>query len=119
MHAAFQIPYVYDYITKLCIRQAEIIRNHENENVRNIAQRETPHRKHKRLKLGGGQLYRLRMTNYRPDLSLKKAPHRDKAATFRKQLSDRKYYLVINLRMGSIPRHTDSLTVRCNVTSTY
>jgi hypothetical protein len=24
MHA-FQIPYVYDYITKLCIRQAEII----------------------------------------------------------------------------------------------
>jgi hypothetical protein len=30
MHVAFQIPYVYDYITKLCRRQAEIIQNHEN-----------------------------------------------------------------------------------------
>jgi hypothetical protein len=36
MHVAFQIPYVYDYITKLCRRQAQIIHNHENENVRNI-----------------------------------------------------------------------------------
>jgi hypothetical protein len=36
MHVAFQIPYVYDYITNLCRRQAEIIYNHENENVRNI-----------------------------------------------------------------------------------
>jgi hypothetical protein len=53
MHVAFQIPYVYDYITKLCRRQAEIIHNHENENVRNIGHG----RKHKMLKLGGGQLY--------------------------------------------------------------
>jgi hypothetical protein len=36
MHVAFQIPYVYDYITKLRRRQADIINNHENENVRNI-----------------------------------------------------------------------------------
>jgi hypothetical protein len=36
MHVAFQVPYVYDYITKLSRRQAEIIHNHENENVRNI-----------------------------------------------------------------------------------
>jgi hypothetical protein len=57
MHVAFQIPYVYDYITKLCRRQAEIIHNHQNENVRNIRQGETPHRKHKRLKLGGSYLY--------------------------------------------------------------
>jgi hypothetical protein len=57
MHVAFQISYVYNYITKLCRRQAEIIHNHENENVRNIGQGETPHRKHKRLKLGGGKLY--------------------------------------------------------------
>jgi hypothetical protein len=28
MHVAFQIPYVYDYITKLCRRQAEIIYNY-------------------------------------------------------------------------------------------
>jgi hypothetical protein len=57
MHVAFQISYVYDHITKLCRRKAEIIHNHENENVRNIGQGETPHRKHKRLKLGGDHLY--------------------------------------------------------------
>jgi hypothetical protein len=57
MHVAFQIPFVYDYLTKLRRRQTEIIHNHENENVRNIGQGETPHRKHKRLKLGGGHLY--------------------------------------------------------------
>jgi hypothetical protein len=34
MQQAFQIPYVYDYITKSCRQQAEIIQNHENENVR-------------------------------------------------------------------------------------
>jgi hypothetical protein len=44
-------------MTKLCRRQAEIIHNHENENVRYIGQGETPHRKHKILKLGGGLDY--------------------------------------------------------------
>jgi hypothetical protein len=29
MHEAFQIPYVYDYITKSCRQQAEVIQNHE------------------------------------------------------------------------------------------
>jgi hypothetical protein len=38
MHVAFQIPYVYDYITKLGRQQAYIIQNHENANVRNIDQ---------------------------------------------------------------------------------
>jgi hypothetical protein len=28
MRVAFHVPYVYDYITKLCITQAEIINNH-------------------------------------------------------------------------------------------
>jgi hypothetical protein len=41
MHVAFQIPYVHDYITKICRRQAKIIHNHENENVRYIGQDET------------------------------------------------------------------------------
>jgi hypothetical protein len=54
---AFKIPYVYDYITKLCRRQAEVVLNHENPNVRAIGQGEARHRKHKRLKLGGGQVY--------------------------------------------------------------
>jgi hypothetical protein len=38
MHKAFQMPYVYDYIIKSCRQQAEVIQNHENENVRYIGQ---------------------------------------------------------------------------------
>jgi hypothetical protein len=57
MHLAFKLPYVYDYITKLCRQQAEVILNHDNENFRNIGQGEARHRKYKRLKLGGGQAY--------------------------------------------------------------
>jgi hypothetical protein len=37
----FNIPYVYDYITKLCKQQAEVIQNHENEHVRGIGQGES------------------------------------------------------------------------------
>jgi hypothetical protein len=57
LHVAFRIPYVYDFITKLCRQQAEVIQNHHNTNVRNIGQGEAQHRKYKRLKLGGGQTY--------------------------------------------------------------
>jgi hypothetical protein len=57
LHVAFQIPYVYDFIAKLCRKQAEVIQNHDNENVRNIEQGEARHRKYKRLKLGGGHVY--------------------------------------------------------------
>jgi hypothetical protein len=57
MRVAFQIPYVYDYITKSCRQQAEVIQNQENENVCYIVQGEAPHRKYKRLKLGGGHVY--------------------------------------------------------------
>jgi hypothetical protein len=57
LHLAFKIPYVYDYITKLYRRQAEIILNHENPNVLAILEGEARHRKHNRLKLGGGQVY--------------------------------------------------------------
>jgi hypothetical protein len=45
------------YITKLCRQQAEVIQNHDNENVRNIGQGEARHRKYKKLKLGGGHVY--------------------------------------------------------------
>jgi hypothetical protein len=48
---------VYDYITKLCRRQAEVILNHENPTVRATGQGEARHRKYKKLKLGGGQAY--------------------------------------------------------------
>jgi hypothetical protein len=40
LHMAFKIPYGYDYITKLCSQQAEVVQNHDNENVRNIGQGE-------------------------------------------------------------------------------
>jgi hypothetical protein len=54
---AFKVPYVQDYITKLCRQQAEVIQNHVNESVRNIGQGEARQRVYKRLKLGGGQAY--------------------------------------------------------------
>jgi hypothetical protein len=57
MHKAFHMPYVYDYITKSCRQQAEVIQNHENENVRYIGQGEARHRKYKRLKFGSGHVY--------------------------------------------------------------
>jgi hypothetical protein len=57
LHVAFEITYVHDYITKLWRIQAELILNHVNPNVRGIGQGEARHRKYKRLKLGGGQVY--------------------------------------------------------------
>jgi hypothetical protein len=59
LYKAFNIPYIYDYIAKLCRQQAEVIQNHENLNLRNIGQGEAQHRQHKRLKLCGGQVSRL------------------------------------------------------------
>jgi hypothetical protein len=55
LHTAFNLPYIYDDVTKLCRRQAEVIQNHENEHVRGIGQGKARHIKHKRLKLGGDQ----------------------------------------------------------------
>jgi hypothetical protein len=54
---AFQIPYLYDYITQLCTQQAQVIQNNENAHVHIIGQGEARHRKYKRLKLDGGQAY--------------------------------------------------------------
>jgi hypothetical protein len=47
----FQTSACIDYKTKLCRQQAEVIQNHENENVRNIGQGESRHRKYKGLQL--------------------------------------------------------------------
>jgi hypothetical protein len=54
-HLGFQIPYVYDCITKICRKQAEVIQNHGIVNVRNVSKHEAQHRKHKSLNVGGGQ----------------------------------------------------------------
>jgi hypothetical protein len=40
LHVAFNLPYVYDYVTKLCRQQAKVIQNHENEHIRSIGQGE-------------------------------------------------------------------------------
>jgi hypothetical protein len=57
LHMAFNIPYMYDYTTKLCRQQAEVILNHDSENVPNIGQDETRHRKYNRFMLDGCQAY--------------------------------------------------------------
>jgi hypothetical protein len=57
LHMAFKIPYLHDFVTRLCKQQAAVILNHENINIRNIGQDEARHRKYKRLHLGGGQAY--------------------------------------------------------------
>jgi hypothetical protein len=57
LHKAFNIPYIYNYITKLCRQQAEILQMHGKANVRSIGQGKPRHRKCKRLKAGGGQAY--------------------------------------------------------------
>jgi predicted nucleic acid-binding Zn ribbon protein len=46
---AFQVPYIYDYRTKSCRQQAEVIQNLENENVRDIGKDKARHGKCKRL----------------------------------------------------------------------
>jgi hypothetical protein len=39
LHVVFQIPYVYDYLTKLCRQQADVIQNHDNENYSTLGER--------------------------------------------------------------------------------
>jgi hypothetical protein len=41
MYISFQIPYIYDFIIKLCKQQAKVIQHHENIHVSNTGQRET------------------------------------------------------------------------------
>jgi hypothetical protein len=46
----------------LCKKQAEVIRNHENEHVRGVGQGEAKHRKYNRLKLEVGQAFDVQVT---------------------------------------------------------
>jgi hypothetical protein len=45
MHMTFHLPYVHDYMTKLCRQQTAVVLDHNNENVRYIGQGEGRHRK--------------------------------------------------------------------------
>jgi hypothetical protein len=56
-HRAFNLPYAYDYATKLCKQETEVIQNHDNGHVSGIRQCEARHRKYKRLKHGGDQAH--------------------------------------------------------------
>jgi hypothetical protein len=49
LHMSFQVPYIYDYITKFSGKQTEVIQNHENAIVGDIGTGETRHRKYKWL----------------------------------------------------------------------
>jgi hypothetical protein len=40
LHTDFNLPYEYDYVTELFRQQAEVIQNHENEDVRSKGQGE-------------------------------------------------------------------------------
>jgi hypothetical protein len=57
LHTALNLPYLYDYIIKLCRQQAEVTQNHENEHVCSIGNGKARQKKYKRLKLAGGQAY--------------------------------------------------------------
>jgi hypothetical protein len=46
LHVALKIPYVYDYVTKLCRTQVEEILNCVNPNVRGIGQGEARDQKY-------------------------------------------------------------------------
>lgn len=54
LHVALE---VYDLITKLHRKQAEFIRNNENENVHRTGQDEVKHREYTRLHVCDGQAY--------------------------------------------------------------
>jgi hypothetical protein len=49
VHTAFNLPYLYDYATKLCRQQAEVVQNNENKHVRSIGKGEARHRKYNNL----------------------------------------------------------------------
>jgi hypothetical protein len=53
----FKLPYIYDYITKLCRQQAEVIQNYKNANVPNIGQNEHRQSNYKGLIFAGGEAY--------------------------------------------------------------
>jgi hypothetical protein len=44
LHIALKIAYLYDFITKVCRKQAEVIQNYENPNVHNIRQGDPQHK---------------------------------------------------------------------------
>jgi hypothetical protein len=65
LHMVFSLLYVYDYLTKLCRKQAEIVQNRDNEHIRSIGQGEARHTGYKRLKLGDASLRPFKCLSFR------------------------------------------------------
>jgi hypothetical protein len=63
LHVAFKIPYVYDYVTKLCRTQAEVILNLENTNARGTGQGEAIYKKYKKLNFEAARPTTVQLTN--------------------------------------------------------
>jgi hypothetical protein len=55
LHVAFEMSFIYNFITQLCRQQTKVVQNQEN--IRNVGQDEAIQRKYMGLKLGGGQSY--------------------------------------------------------------
>jgi hypothetical protein len=55
---ASRIPFINDFVAKLCRQEAEVIQHHHNPNVQGMGQLEAQHRKYKRLKFGGSEAYK-------------------------------------------------------------
>jgi hypothetical protein len=51
MHTTFNIPYVYNYITKFCRQPAQVIQNQENSHIQNIGQGKAKDREYERHNL--------------------------------------------------------------------
>jgi hypothetical protein len=62
LHTAFNVPHVYDYITKFCIQQAEDIQNHKNEHVRQYRTRRSQTENVRRLSLAVVNLTTVQVT---------------------------------------------------------
>jgi hypothetical protein len=46
LHMAFQVPYIYNYITTLCWQQEQVIQNYESANAHDITKGEARHIKY-------------------------------------------------------------------------
>jgi hypothetical protein len=62
LHEALNVPYVSDYVTKLCRQQAEVTQNCVNEHVRSIGQGEGRQEIIKSLNLAAFKLTTLQVT---------------------------------------------------------
>jgi hypothetical protein len=63
LHVTFKIPYVYNYITKVCSTQAKVILNHAYLNVLGIGLGETIRRKYGRFNFAAVQPTTFQLTN--------------------------------------------------------